>query len=111
MLIYINFVFKLRILHPNMGIMYTIQWGSKQDTAHPLHPIDNRSRSAETCWLDDVFPPDDLGSRPEALFLYIYIYIYIPYMSSVIGRIYIYIYIYRTGVSLNIGEAAPHHVL
>ena len=25
--------------------------------AHPL----------ETCGLDDVFPPDDLGSRPEAL--------------------------------------------
>ena len=23
--------------------------------------------SAETCGLDDVFPPDDLGSRPEAL--------------------------------------------
>ena len=22
--------------------------------------------SAETCGLDDVFPPDDLGSRPEA---------------------------------------------
>ena len=26
-----------------------------------------RGTSAETCWLDDVFPPDDLGSRPEAL--------------------------------------------
>ena len=23
--------------------------------------------SAETCGLDDIFPPDDLGSRPEAL--------------------------------------------
>ena len=22
---------------------------------------------AETCGLDDVFPPDDLGSRPETL--------------------------------------------
>ena len=32
--------------------------------AHPLHPIDNRP---ETCGLDDVFPPDDLCSRPEAL--------------------------------------------
>ena len=48
----------------------------------------------ETSGLDDVFPPDDLGSRPEALCKYIYIYIYmyicmcIPYMSSVIGRIY-----------------------
>ena len=37
--------------------------------AHPLHPIDSRGRgtSAETCGLDDVFPPDDLCSRPEAL--------------------------------------------
>ena len=36
--------------------------------AHPLHPIDNRSRNKpETSGLDDVFPPDDLGSRPEAL--------------------------------------------
>ena len=26
-----------------------------------------RGASAETCGLDDVFPPDDLGSRPEAL--------------------------------------------
>ena len=49
-----------------------------------------RGTSAETCGLDDVFPPDDLGSRPEALCWYICIYIcmYIPYTSSVIGRIY-----------------------
>ena len=26
-----------------------------------------RGTSAETCGLDDVFPPDDLGSHPEAL--------------------------------------------
>ena len=26
-----------------------------------------RGTSAETCRSDDVFPPDDLGSRPEAL--------------------------------------------
>ena len=26
-----------------------------------------RGTSAETCGLGDVFPPDDLGSRPEAL--------------------------------------------
>ena len=26
-----------------------------------------RGTSTETCGLDDVFPPDDLGSRPEAL--------------------------------------------
>ena len=52
-----------------------------------------RGTSTETCGLDDVFPPDDLGSCPEALCWYIYIHIYIcnPYMSSVIGRIYIYI--------------------
>ena len=36
-----------------------------------------RGTSAETCGLDDVFPPDDLGSRPEALCWYIYVYIYI----------------------------------
>ena len=49
-----------------------------------------RGTSAETCWLDDVFPPDDLGSHPEALCWYIciYIWMYIPYTSSVIGRIY-----------------------
>ena len=47
-----------------------------------------RGISAETCGLDDVFPPDDLGSRPEALCKYIYIYMYFPYTSSVIGRIY-----------------------
>ena len=26
------------------------------------------SESTDTCGLDDVFPPDDLYSRPEALF-------------------------------------------
>ena len=35
-----------------------------------------RGTSAETCGLDDVFPADDLGSRPEALCWYICIYIY-----------------------------------
>ena len=50
--------------------------------AHPPHPLTTgRGTSAEICGLDDVFPPDDLGSRPEALCLYIYIYIYI-YMHS-----------------------------
>ena len=34
-----------------------------------------RGTSAETCGSDDVFPPDDLGSRPEALCWYICIYI------------------------------------
>ena len=36
-----------------------------------------RGTSAETCGLDDVFPPDDLGSRPEALCKYICIYMYV----------------------------------
>ena len=41
----------------------------------PLKTV--RGTSAETCGLDDVFPPDDddLGSRPEALLIYIYIYV------------------------------------
>ena len=33
-----------------------------------------RGTGAETCGLDDVFPPDDLCSRPEALCEYVYIY-------------------------------------
>ena len=38
--------------------------------AHPLHRIltTGRGTSAETCGLDDVFPPDDLDYRPEALY-------------------------------------------
>ena len=34
-----------------------------------------RGTGAETCGFDDVFPPDDLCSRPKAMCLYIYIYI------------------------------------
>ena len=60
--------------------------------AHPLHPIDNRSRNkrwnlwvgrcVSSWWL--WFP-----SRSSVLiYIYIYIYICIPYLSSVIGRIY-----------------------
>ena len=47
-----------------------------------------RGTSTETRGLDDVFPPDVLGSHPETLYLYIYIYMCIPYTSFVIGRIY-----------------------
>ena len=36
-----------------------------------------RGTSAKTCGLEDVFPPDGLCSRLEALCQYIYIYIYI----------------------------------
>ena len=33
----------------------------------PIPLTTGRGTSAETCGLDDVFPPDDLGSRPETL--------------------------------------------
>ena len=60
--------------------------------AHPLHPIDNRSRNKRrNLWVGRCvsswwpwFP-----SRSSVLiYMYIYIYMYIPYTSSVIGRIY-----------------------
>ena len=59
---------------------------------------------------NDVFPPDDLGSRPEALCKYIYVYIcmYIPYTSSVIGRLYNGIVIqdaFVPGLSLRISDS------
>ena len=38
-----------------------IQWYLHQNTTT------GRGTSAETCGLDDVFPPDDLGSRPETM--------------------------------------------
>ena len=57
---------------------------------HPLHPIDNRSRTgAETCGLDDVLPPGDLGSRPEALCKYICIYMYVHSLYELCYRSYI----------------------
>ena len=48
-----------------------------------------RGTSAETCGLDDVFPPDDLGSRPEALCKYICIYIYVLSLYELCYRSYI----------------------
>ena len=55
--------------------------------AHPLHPIDNRSRNKRrNLWrrcVSSLWPW--FPSRSSVL---IYIYICIPYMSSVIGRIY-----------------------
>ena len=60
-----------------------------------------RGTGAETCGWDDVFPPDDLCSRPEALCYYIHICIF--YMSSVIGRIYIH----TTGVSSVLVKLRP----
>ena len=58
--------------------------------AHPLHPIDNRSRNKRrNLWVGRCvsswwpwFP-----SRSSVL-IYMYICMYIPYTSSVIGRIY-----------------------
>ena len=49
---------------------------------YPFRYINNNveveEQAPKTCGLDDVFPPDDLWSRPEALcYIYIYIYIYI----------------------------------
>ena len=44
--------------------------------AHPLHPIDNRSRNRRrNLWVGWCVPPDDLYSHPETLCWYIYIYI------------------------------------
>ena len=34
----------------------------------------SRSISAETCGLDDVFPPDDLRFGPAILFMSIYVF-------------------------------------
>ena len=50
-----------------------------------------RGISAETCGLDDVFPPDDLCSRPGAQSHYIFIYTYAFFIRVlVIGCIYTY---------------------
>ena len=65
-----------------------------------------RGTSAETCGLDDVFPPDDLGSRPEALCKYICIYMYVHSLYELLLLV-----VYTTGLSFSIGEAAPHHGL
>ena len=58
--------------------------------AHPLHPINNRSRNTRrnlwVGWCVSSWWPW-FPSRSSVL---IYIYIWIPYMSSVIGRIYTY---------------------
>ena len=48
-------------------------------TSSPSHLKAGRGRSAETCGLDDVFPPDDLGSGPYNPFI-----IYIPYIIAAI---------------------------
>ena len=58
-----------------MGVLIT-----PMALAHSLHPIKRRlGISAETCELDDVFPPDDLGSGPYTPFI-----IYMPYTIAAI---------------------------
>ena len=58
--------------------------------AHPLHPIDNRSRNKRRnlwvgrCFLLMTFVP----VQKLCVNIYVYICMYIPYTSSVIGRIY-----------------------
>ena len=60
--------------------------------AHPLHPIDNRSRNKRRNlwvgrWVSFWWPW--FPSRSSVLiYMYIHICMYIPYTSSVIGRIY-----------------------
>ena len=58
------------------------------DTIHPNLFTAGRGESAETCGLDDVFPPDDLCSRPEGLVnnsLSIYIMYPITVYKTVLG--------------------------
>ena len=81
--------FELLIKTPLLHILYYINWlthdfGTRNTRVgfwslpwrwHILSiPLTTgRGTSAETCGLDDVFPPDGLGSRPEALCQYIYV--------------------------------------
>ena len=79
--------------------------------AHPLHPIDNRSRNKRrNLWVGLCVSSWWPWFRPEALCKYIciYIYMYFPYTSSVIGRIYngIVIQYWRSCTPSRIGECA-----
>ena len=48
------------------------------NNSHPPHPLEAcRGKSAETCGLDDVFPPGDLDSGPYTPFV-----MYIPYVIA-----------------------------
>ena len=68
--------------------VWTLSW-RWQILSIPL--TTGRGTSAETCGLDDVFPPDDLGSRPETLCKYIctYIYMYVHSLHEFCYRSYI----------------------
>ena len=64
--------------------------------AHPLHPIENRSRNKRrNLWVGRCvsswwpwFPSTSSVLIYMYVYIYIYICMYIPYTSSVIGRIY-----------------------
>ena len=60
--------------------------------AHPLHPIDNRSRNKRrNLWVGRCVSswwPWFPSTSSVLIYMYIYICMYIPYTSSVIGRIY-----------------------
>ena len=60
--------------------------------AHPLHPIDNRSRNKRrNLWVGRCVSswwPWFPSGNSVLIYMYIYICVYIPYTSSVIGRIY-----------------------
>ena len=60
--------------------------------AHPLHPIDNRSRNKRrNLWVGRCVSswwPWFPSRSSVIIYMYIYICMYIPYTSSVIGRIY-----------------------
>ena len=55
--------------------------------AHPLHPIDNRSRNKRrnlwVGWCVSSWWPWFPSRRSVFIYIYIYIYIYIPYMSVI----------------------------
>ena len=60
--------------------------------AHPLHPIDNRSRNKRrNLWVGrcvSSWSPWFPSRSSVLIYMYIYICMYIPYTSSVIGSIY-----------------------
>ena len=63
----------------------------------------DRRISAETCGLDDVFPPDDLGSGPYTSFI-----IYIPYVIATLWvvkiRSFLDVYIPKVGVAMAVSR-------
>ena len=79
----------LRVLDSNRRVgVWLLSWRWQ---ILPILLIASRGISAETCGLGDVFPPDDLFSRPETLCYYIFIYMYAFFIQVlVLGRVYTY---------------------